>query len=277
MNERLIFIDTHAHLQGDEYAEDLPDVIARAHDAGVQQIVVPGVDVETSKSAIELTEAYTGVFAAAGFHPHEASRLDEGAAARIEAMLAHPKVVAVGEIGLDYYYNHSRRDAQLVCIEQMLGLAERHTLPVIVHCREAWDDAAAVLAPWARRVRKAFGEHPVGVMHYFFGTLEQARFYIELGFVISVHTAVTHKKQVQMREVVSQLPLESLVIETDSPYGAPQAHRGRRNEPAYVAEAAKQIAAEQDVSLEAVAEATRANAARLFNLPVEASTGGVSR
>ena len=268
------FVDTHAHIQGEEYTADLGAVIERARAAGAGCIVIPGVDVETSRSAMALAEAYEGVYAAAGFHPHEASRLDPGTFAEIVSMLPHPRVVAVGEIGLDYYYNHSSREDQLACIDRMLGLAEAWRLPVIVHCRDAWDDAAEVLAPWARRVRNAFGVRPVGVMHYFSGTLEQARFYMDLGFVLSVHTSVTHKKQDAMREVVGQLPLESLVIETDSPYGAPQASRGKRNEPAYIVEAAAQIAALHGVSLDVVAAATSANAARLFQLPV--GTGTVS-
>jgi TatD DNase family protein len=150
----------------------------------------------------------------------------------------------------------------------MLAMAKEHTLPVIVHCREAWDDAAAVLRPWALGVREAFDGRPVGVMHYFSGSLDQARFYIDLGFMISVHTSVTHPKQAGLRETVAQLPIESLVIETDAPYGAPQAFRGKRNEPAFVVEAAKQIAAEKGLSLEEVAATTSANAARLFGLPV---------
>jgi TatD DNase family protein len=273
----LRFVDTHTHLQGEEFADDIAEVLGRARDAGVEQLVVPGVDVETSRAAIALAEAYQGVYAAAGFHPHEASQLDEEALAEIEAMLAHPKVVAVGEIGLDYYYEHSPRDVQIVCIEKMLSLAERHVMPVIVHCRDAWDDAADVLAPWVRRVRNAFDGRPLGVLHYFTGTLEQARFYIDLGFVISIHTSVTHKKQAELRETVSQLPLEALVIETDSPYGAPQAYRGKRNESAYVIEVAKQIAELHNASLETVAEATSANAARLFSLPIGVQTGGASR
>jgi TatD DNase family protein len=273
-SRRSTFADTHAHLQGEEYAGDLGAVIERARAAGVERIIVPGVDVETSRSAMALAEAYDGLYAAAGSHPHEASRLDPSAFAEIVSMLPHPRVVAVGEIGLDYYYNHSPREDQLACIERMLGLAEAWRLPVIVHCRDAWDDMATVLGPWARRVCDGFGQRPVGVMHYFSGTLEQARFYIDLGFVLSVHTSVTHKKQEAMRGVVAQLPLESLVIETDSPYGAPQAYRGKRNEPAYVVEAAAQIAALHSVSLDAVAAATSANAARLFQLPV--GTGTVS-
>ena len=266
----LSFTDTHTHIQGDEFSDDVDTVVQRATDAGVDRLIVPGVDVASSAAAIVLAEAHEGVYAAAGYHPHEAQLMDHGGFQAIEAMLPHRRVVAVGEIGLDYYYEHSSRQSQLECIERMLGLAEKHTMPVIVHCRDAWDDAAAVIEPWARRIRNNFADKPVGVMHYFSGTLEQARFYIDLGFLISVHTSVTHKKQTQMREVVAQLPLEALVIETDAPYGAPQVVRGQRNEPVQVVEAAKQIAIEQDIALEAVAATTSANAARLFGLPVPA-------
>jgi len=270
-------VDTHAHIQGEEFSQDIDSVVARASEAGVEQIVVPGVDVETSRAAIALAARWESVYATAGFHPHEASRLDEVALAVIEAMLADAKVVAVGEIGLDYHYEHSPRDAQIRCFAQMLELAQRHGMPIVVHCREAWEHAATLLAPWSRRVRETFSDRPVGVMHYFSGTLDQARFYIGLGFMISVHTSVTHKKQAALREVVSQLPLESLVIETDSPYGAPQAYRGKRNEPSYVAEAVRQAASELGLPFEAVAAATSANAALLFDLPVVVPPEGASR
>jgi TatD DNase family protein len=271
------FVDTHAHIQADEFSGDIEDVIARAFDAGVRQIVVPGVDVESSRAAIALSERWEGVYASAGFHPHEASRLNERTLAEIESLLSHPKVVAVGEAGLDYFYEHSPRDVQLACLSRMLELAERHTLPVIIHCRDAWEDMAEVLRPWAYSVREAFAGRPTGVMHYFSGSLEQARLYIDLGFMISIHTSVTHKKQAGWRDVVSQLPLQSLVLETDSPYGAPQSHRGRRNEPAYVVEGAAQVAAELGVRLEAVADATTANASRLFRLPAPVATEGSGR
>ena len=271
------FIDTHAHIEGEEFAEDVAAVIERARDAGLEHIVVPGVDGKTSVAAINLSLKNEGVYAAAGFHPHEASHLDAGASATIESSLQHPKIIAVGEIGLDYFYEHSPRDAQLACLQEMLRLAEKRRLPIIVHCRDAWEDMADVLEPWVRRVGGAFQDRAVGVMHYFSGTLEQARFYIDLGFAISIHTSVTHKKQAELRETVAQLPLEALVIETDSPYGAPQAYRGKRNEPAYVVEAARQIAELHGVSLEAVAAATSANASRLFNLPLRAPSAGARR
>lgn len=260
-------VDTHAHIQGAEFADDLDEVIARAREAGVMQMVVPAVDLESALSSLVLTERYDGLFATAGYHPHDANTLTDEALAAVDALLEHPKVVAVGEIGLDYFRNHSSREEQLSTIDRMLSLAEKHTLPVIIHCRDAWEDTEAVLAPWATRVRTAFGERPVGVLHYFSGTVEQAKQYIDLGFALSLHTSVTHPRSSHMREVASAVPLECLVIETDSPYGAPQAFRGKRNEPAYVRESCRQIALERGISETLVAEVTSANARRLFGLP----------
>lgn len=264
----LAFVDTHAHIQGEEFAADLQDVLSRSRAAGLRGMVIPGVDVETSRAAVALAEAHEDLYATTGFHPHEASRLDDAGIAAVEDLLARECIVAVGEIGLDYYYEHSPRDSQLACLEKMLALAEARAMPVVIHCRDAWEDAADVLGAWSRRAGKRFEARPLGVMHYFTGTLEQARFYIDCGFLISVHTSVTHKKNDHLREVVAGLRLQSLVIETDSPYGAPQAVRGKRNEPAYVIEAAKAIAEAHDVPLDEVAARTTENAARLFGLAV---------
>lgn len=266
--------DTHAHLQEPEFADDLPEVLARAGESGVTTVVMPGVEFETSCAAYELAREYVGLYAAAGYHPHEASHLDDHALEQIEALLVQPEVVAVGEIGLDYYRMHSPREAQLASFDQMLVLAERHALPVIVHCRDAWDDMASILQPWALRVAERFAGRALGVLHYFTGSLGDARRYADLGFLISIHTSVTHPKASALREVAAALPLESLVIETDSPYGAPQAQRGQRNEPAYVIEAAKQIADVRRASLDGVASATTANARRLFRLASGGAEGG---
>jgi TatD DNase family protein len=266
-------VDTHAHIQDGEFANDVDAVIESARRAGVTSIVAPAVDLASARRGLDLAARHDGVFITAGYHPHEASRLTPDSLADVERMLAEPKVVAVGEIGLDRYRMHSPLEAQVQVFEAMLGLAEKHGLPVVVHCRDAWDDAARLLVPWAERVREAF-DGPPGVMHYFTGSLEDARRYIELGFMISVHTSVTHPRANALRDVVAQLPLDALVIETDSPYGAPQTVRGKRNEPAYVVEAAKQIAELHGVALEDVAAATSANARRLFRLPVPAASGG---
>ncbi len=261
-------IDTHAHIQDPEFKDDFKDVLQRAGEAGVVSVVVPGVDLETSFAAADLAREYVGLYATAGFHPHEASRLDAHALEQIEALLVQNDVVAVGEIGLDYFRLHSPREAQVEVFEQMLTLAERYTLPVSVHCRDAWDDMASILEPWAQRVASRYAGEPLGVMHYFSSSVEDARRYAGLGFLISIHTSATHPKSEALREVAAVLPLDTLVVETDSPYGAPQAYRGKRNEPAYVAEAAKAIATLHNISLEAVAAATTANARRLFRLPV---------
>jgi TatD DNase family protein len=269
------FIDTHAHLQESEFAEDADSVIQRAQAAGVTTIVLPAVDLESARSGIELARRYDGVYATAGYHPHEASKLTEEALHEIEAMLDDPEVVAVGEIGLDFYRMHSPKQAQVAALDAMLALAERHAMPVVVHCRDASEAMAEQLVPWARRVAALFEDRPPGVLHYFTGSLEEAQRYIELGLVISVHTSVTHPKQQALRDVVARLPLESLVIETDSPYGAPQTQRGKRNEPSYVVEAAKQIAVLHDAALDYIGDVTSANARRLFGLPVMADvTGG---
>ncbi len=259
-------VDSHAHIQEPEFANDRSAVIERAHDVGVTTIIVPAVDLETAASALALAERTPGLYATAGFHPHEASRLTDDALVRIEALLEHKKVVAVGEIGLDFYRMHSTREAQIEAFEAQLALAERRRLPVVIHCRDAWEALAPLLQPWAERVRASFDARPIGVLHYFTSTLADAQSYVELGFLVSIHTSVTHPKATQLREVAAALPLEALVVETDSPYGAPRSHRGKRNEPAYVVEAVQQLATLHDVSFEAVAQATTANARRLFGL-----------
>jgi len=185
----------------------------------------------------------------------------------VEKLLDHPKVVAVGEVGLDYFRLHSIREAQLEALAKHLTLAEKHTMPVIIHCRDAWQDTATALRAWAGRVAPGFAGRPLGVLHYFSGSLDQALSYVDLGFLISIHTSVTHPKAEQLREVATALPLDCLVVETDSPYGAPQAHRGKRNEPAYVVEACRQIARLRGISETVVGEATAASARRLFGIP----------
>jgi TatD DNase family protein len=269
-------VDSHAHIQEPDFAAGLEDVIGRARAAGVGSIIVPAVDLDSARSALTLAQRYGGLYATAGYHPHEASRLDAEALAAVEALLSHPKVVAVGEIGLDYFRLHSTREEQLAAMQSMLALADAHTKPVIVHCRDAWQDTAALLEPWAARVRGRFGGRPVGVLHYFSGDVQQAERYAEAGFLISMHTSATHPRQAQMREVAAAMPLDMLLIETDSPYGAPQAYRGKRNEPAYVVEAARQIAHEKGVSLSEVAEATSANARRFFGIAADEAVASLA-
>jgi TatD DNase family protein len=161
---------------------------------------------------------------------------------------------------------HSAVEEQLGAFAAQLAHAAEYRLPVVIHCREAWEALADTLQPWARSVRADYAGEPLGVLHYFSADLETARRYIDLGFLISVHTSVTHPKATQLREVAASLPLDALVVETDSPYGAPQAYRGQRNQPAYVIEAVGQIARDRGEDIEAVGSATTANSRRLFGL-----------
>jgi len=259
-------IDSHAHLQGAEFESDREAVIERSQAAGVGTIVVPAVDLASAQAAISLARRYAAVYATAGCHPHEAKDCGPAAVAAIEALLDAPEAIAVGEIGLDFYRMHSSRPQQLAIFAAMLALAARRALPVVVHCRDAWEEMLPILEAWSKGVGQSFDGRPLGVMHYFTGSAAIALRYVELGLLVSIHTSVTHPKAAALREVAATLPLESLLIETDSPYGAPQAQRGRRNEPAYVVEAAKAIAALRGLSLAAVAAATTANARRLFRL-----------
>jgi TatD DNase family protein len=258
--------DSHAHLQEPEFEDDLDAVVVEAAVTGVGGIVLPGEDVTTSQRAALLAERMDGIYAAAGFHPHEASRLTPDGLAAIERLLAQPRVVAVGEIGLDFYRLHSGVEHQVAAFEAQLALAAKHRLPVIIHCRDAWEALEDLLPPWAQANHAAYGATPLGVLHYFSSDLETARRYAGLGFLVSIHTSVTHPKATRLRHVAAELSLDALVIETDSPYGAPQAYRGQRNQPSYVIEAAGQIARDRDLDLEAVGAATTANARRLFGL-----------
>ncbi len=272
--------DSHAHIQGSEYAQDIDEVISRAREAGVERVLLPADDLAMARAGVALAQRYQGLYASAGVHPHHASSWDDGVMRELEALVREDAVVALGEIGLDYFYMHSPREAQVATFEAQLALASKVDLPVVVHTRDAWEDSLAVLGAWVRanptpqppprRRGGGAGEgQPRGVMHYFTGSVEDGLRFVEMGFLLSIHTSVTFKNAGAMREVVARLPLESLVIETDSPYGAPQGYRGKRNEPAYVEEVAKMIGELHGVSVEVVAEATYANACRLFRLPVD--------
>ncbi len=265
--------DTHAHLQDSRFDADRDDVIQHARDCGVAAMLVLGVDVATSQQAIELADAHPDVvFAAAGCHPHDADVMDDGAFAALTELVARPEVVAVGEIGLDFYRNLSERQKQIAVLLQQLDMAKDLEKPVAVHCRDAQDELLPIMEDWSRhaggamRQGRPLGARPLGVMHYYSGDAILAAYYAALGFMISIHTSITYPKSDQLREVARTLPLDVLVVETDSPYGAPQARRGKRNEPAHVLAAVETIAELRGETLERVAEATTENALRLFGI-----------
>ncbi|GAB4331142.1 MAG: TatD family hydrolase [Dehalococcoidia bacterium] len=266
--------DSHSHIYDSAFAGDLAASIERARAAGVKHIAVCGDDLASSEAALRLAERFECIVPTAGFHPHAARDVTPAMLAGLEALARDPRVAAIGEVGLDHYRNLSPPEAQRHVLDAQLGIAVRLGKPVCVHSRNAEDAIEAPLRDYAAASPLRPDGRPVGVMHCFGGTLEQARRFVHLGFLISLACVVTYPRNDEARRIAASLPLETLVIETDSPYLPPQQLRGHRNEPAYVAFAARAIAEARGVSVETVAEETTRNAARLFGLriPAEALT-----
>ncbi len=259
--------DTHAHIHDKDFGEDRDAIVERARAVGLVGILTLGVTAENSERALALSHRHADVWAAAGVHPHDAAEATDAELDALEEMAGDPRVVAVGEIGLDYYRNLSPRDRQLEVIRRQLLTAQRVGKPIAVHAREAHEDILPLLSTWSAEMGGRLPDgRPLGVMHYFSENAAMAVKYVALGFIISVHTSVTHPKAAQLAEVVRETPLEYLVLETDSPYGAPQRYRGKRNEPAYVAEAAARVAELKGIAVETVGDITTSNALRLFGI-----------
>jgi TatD DNase family protein len=254
-----MLIDTHAHLEMREFNDDREDVIKRAKDAGVEYIITVGTTVESSRDAVVLADKYEFIYAAVGIHPHETKDILHPAYELLRHLAKHKKVVAYGEVGLDYYYEHSGRAIQQRKFRDMLREARELGLPVIVHDRDAHEDTLRILSEeWPPELG--------GVMHCFSGDIEFARKIMERGFYLSIAGPVTFPKADALREVVRQIPIEQMLIETDAPYLAPQAFRGKRNEPAYVRQTAEMIARVKGLSFEDVARITSFNAMQLFGI-----------
>lgn len=254
-----MFIDTHAHLEMREFNDDREEVIQRAKDAGVDTIITIGTTIESSRDAVLLAEKYDFIYAAIGIHPHEVKNILHPAYEIIRHFSKHRKVVAYGEIGLDYYYEHSPRNDQKRKFRDMLREARELDLPVIIHDRDAHDDTLQILSEeWSPELG--------GVMHCFSGDVALARKVIEMGFSISIAGPVTFPKAESLRDVVKQIPIEHMLIETDSPYLAPQPLRGKRNEPAFVRYTAEMVAQVKGLSLEDVGRITSFNAMQLFGI-----------
>ncbi|MFX4301029.1 TatD family hydrolase [Alicyclobacillus tolerans] len=252
-----MLFDTHCHLMDDRFREDLPHVIERARAVGVTEIVVPGVDVESSRKALEIAEAYSGVYAAVGIHPEAVGRVSDDDYAAIETMAAHPRVVAIGEIGLDYYWDAAPRDVQRAAFVRQIEMARRLQLPVIVHNRESTGDVLQCL-------QEAHVEEVGGIMHCFNGSEETAKICLAMGMYLSFGGSITFKNARNVQAVASTVPRDRLLVETDAPYLTPHPHRGTRNEPAYVQLVAQRLAQAQGISYEQICDYTRANALRLF-------------
>lgn len=252
--------DTHAHLHFPEFAGDLDAVLARARAAGVRRMLTIGTDVETSRAAVALAAREADVWAAVGVHPHHAADADDAALGEIERLAGAPRVVAIGECGLDFFRNLSPREAQERCFRSQLALARRAAKPVLVHCRDAHAETLALLA-------EASAGATGGIMHCFSGDVAIARRCLDLGLLVSLAGPVTYPKARALPDVAAFVPADRLVVETDCPFLPPQPHRGKRNEPAYLAITAARVAELRGEPLEALAARMAENARTLFRIP----------
>jgi TatD DNase family protein len=263
-----MFVDSHAHLDGKQFDSDRERVIARAREAGIRTIVAigNGDGPPTLDAGIQLADKHPFMYATIGIHPHEARLASDAAYAEMERLARHPKVIAWGEIGLDYYYDHSPRETQKAVFVRQMELAGAAKLPIVIHCRpsdhseNAWEDCLQLLHErWAP---KGIG----GILHCFTGNWPQAKRALDMGFMISFAGNVTFPKAQQIREAALDVPLDRMLIETDSPYLAPVPHRGKRNEPAYVIETARRLGELRGVSAEEIGEKTSRNFYNFFKL-----------
>ncbi|MDM5335947.1 TatD family hydrolase [Fictibacillus enclensis] len=251
--------DTHAHLNAIQFEEDLEDVIQRALDEGISHIVVVGFDQPTIKGALKLADTYDFIYAAVGWHPVDAVDMTPEDLQWIEELADHPKVVAIGEMGLDYHWDKSPKDVQKRVFRQQIQLAKKVKLPIIIHNREATQDVVDIL-------REEGAEEVGGIMHCYSGSLEVAKECMEMNFYISFGGPVTFKNAKKPKEVAKEIPIDRLLIETDCPYLSPHPLRGKRNEPSYVKYVAEAIAELREIPLEDLVKKTTENAKRLYQI-----------
>lgn len=259
-------IDSHAHIDGPQFAEDREAMLERARAAGVTTLLAMGNGPGPEKldAALPYAEQHDWIYTTVGIHPHEAKEVTPTHLQELERLARHPKVIAWGEVGLDYFYDHSPRDVQEKVFREQMELARTAKLPIIIHCRDAWADCLRV----TEEIWKPTGLG--GILHCFSSTLEDARRGIEMGFLISFAGNSTYPKAQNLRGAAKALPLENILIETDSPYLAPQPHRGKRNEPAYVADVARTLASVRDLPADEFAARTAENFRRFFRLTAPA-------
>lgn len=259
-------IDTHAHLDMQPFDGDRQAVIGRALEAGVKTMIAVGIDLRSSQKVIELAEKYGGIFAAAGIHPHEAASVKREDIDAMAKLVRQPKVVAVGEMGLDFYRNRSPRESQFKVLEWQLALADEAGLPVIIHSRQADREMVAVLKRWTDSRKRQSGD-PAGVIHCFNSDAETAKKYIDMGFYIAFGAYIGYTSSFRLNSTIKGLPSDRFMVETDCPFLPPQQYRGKRNEPAYIPITVSLLAQIRQVSFDVVAQQTTENARRLFRLP----------
>jgi TatD DNase family protein len=255
-----LLIDTHAHLDDARFDGDRDAMIARAREAGVEHFVTIGCDLTTSRAAVELADRYPFIYATVGVHPHEAKQIGDSWYDDLRRLAEHKKVVAYGEIGLDYHYNHSPPKLQRERFREQITLARDLRLPIVVHTREAQDDTIAIL-------KEENAADVGGVFHCFSGDAQLAKNALDLGFLLSFSGVITFQNATMLRDIVKTVPMDRILVETDSPYLTPAPHRGKRNEPAHVRLVAEKIAAIQGMTADQIAELTSQNARRVFKIP----------
>jgi len=255
-----MLIDSHAHLNMPEFDKDRNEVIQRAHDNGIDYILTVGIDIKACLQAISLSEEFECIYAIVGIHPHNAKDIDEGTYNILRKLTKHDKVCALGEIGLDFFRNLSPQDVQIKRFRELIGLARELKLPIVVHDRNAHQKTLSIL-----KEEKAF--EVGGVIHCFSGDYEMASKCLDMGFYISIPGTITFNKATSLQEVVRGIPLDRMLIETDSPFLTPVPFRGKRNEPSYVSYVADKIAQIKHLDFEEVAAVTSRNAKTLFHIP----------
>ncbi len=255
-----MYIDTHVHLDMYDAASDRAEVVSRAYAAQVRQIITIGINLPISRQAVAIAEQYEGVFASIGIHPHDAKGVNNKTYDGLRPLTKSPRVVAIGEIGLDFFKEYSPRQEQEICFRQQIQLARELRLPLIIHDRDAHDEIIRIL-------REEKAEDVGGVFHCFSGDYTFARECLDMGFYISIAGVVTFTKAATLQDVVKNVPMDRLLIETDAPFLAPVPYRGKRNEPAYVIHVGQKIAGIKGCSVIEIAQWTQKNAQALFKLP----------
>ena len=254
-----MLIDSHAHLDDKRFDNDRDEIIKNLKKNGVELVINIGADVPSSVKGVALSEEYENIYATVGVHPHDAKDVDETTIELLRALAKKDKVVGIGEIGLDYHYDNSPRDIQKIWFREQIKLAKELNLPIVVHEREAGQDVYDI-------IKEASDENLTGVIHCFSGSLEMAKEYIKLGFYISFAGPVTFKNARIPKEVAKEIPLDRLLIETDSPYLTPEPYRGKRNDPTHVRYMAEKIAELKNIKYDELVKATNENAKKLFNI-----------
>lgn len=250
-----MMIDTHCHLNIEEFEHDYKDAIARAKDSGVKQMIVIGIDPKSNQKAIDIAEAYDFIYATVGIHP---GVVDDYGLDGLKALLSHKKVVALGEIGLDFYWRDDNKDRQIEVFRKQLDMAVSLDLPVVIHTRNSFTEAYEIVKPYQGKIK--------GVFHCFSSNLEDAKKAVDLGFYVGIDGPVTFKNAKDIKEIAKEIALESLLIETDSPYLSPHPFRGKRNEPSRLHLIAQAIANIKEISVDDVVKQTTMNAINLFKL-----------